>query len=388
MKISIISFTENGAKLSEMVSEKLGEQETERFTKCTYFSGTGESVRKVDVPVVFWAGEQMAKGNGLIFIGACGIAVRAIAPHIVSKLSDSPVIVIDEKGDYVIPILSGHIGGANELACRIAECIGAVPVITTATDIRKKFAADLFAKKNGLFIENKEALSVKNSGSVQELLEFSNKICYQSFGVETRLWKTGEEIPAIGEWNEQVSAAEADDSVLLDFSEEDLMPQVIIDAFVKNSLFKKDFDSDSLIEKIYPYYKYFSSELKKSTLLNLKRRHDILKKSYNYFADYNAACVRSDVLELFSRVNELMSRISIECTDIKNLPSQELVVLSQIYQHLVKFLEFFQFDDVDKSLGDIKVSVDNMTFTFDVISEDLIRALVIEGRKGFKIGEN
>ena len=82
-------------------------------------------------------------------------------------------------------------------------------------------------------------------------------------------------------------------------------------------------------------------------------------------------------------------RLSVsECTDIKNLPSQELVVLSQIYQHLVKFLEFFQFDDVDKSLGDIKVSVDNMTFTFDVISEDLIRALVIEGRKGFKIGEN
>ena len=248
--------------------------------------------------------------------------------------------------------------------------------------------SSICAQLTSVFIENKDALSVKNSGSVQELLEFSNKICYQSFGVETRLWKTGEEIPAIGDWNEQVSAAEADDSVFLDFSEEDLVPQVIIDAFVKNSLFKKDFDSDSLIEKIYPYYKYFSSELKKSTLLNLKRRHDILKKSYNYFADYNAACVRSDVLELFSRVNELMSRISIECTDIKNLPSQELVVLSQIYQHLVKFLEFFQFDDVDKSLGDIKVSVDNMTFTFDVISEDLIRALVIEGRKGFKIGEN
>lgn len=159
MKISIISFTENGAKLSEMISEKLGEQETELFTKCTYFSGIGENVRKIDVPVVCWAGEQMAKGNGLIFIGACGIAVRAIAPHIVSKLSDSPVIVIDEKGDYVIPILSGHIGGANELACRIAECIGAVPVITTATDIRKKFAVDLFAKKNGLFIENKEGIA-------------------------------------------------------------------------------------------------------------------------------------------------------------------------------------------------------------------------------------
>ena len=159
MKISIISFTENGEKLSEMVSKKIGDRETELFTKCTYFSGDSERVRKIDVPVACWAGEQMAKGNALIFIGACGIAVRAVAPHIVSKLSDSPVIVIDEKGEYVIPVLSGHIGGANELACRIAGCIGAVPVITTATDIRKKFAVDLFAKKNGLFIENKEGIA-------------------------------------------------------------------------------------------------------------------------------------------------------------------------------------------------------------------------------------
>ena len=159
MKISIISFTENGEKLSERVSKKIGDRETELFTKCTYFSGDSERVRKIDVPVACWAGEQMAKGNALIFIGACGIAVRAVAPHIVSKLSDSPVIVIDEKGEYVIPVLSGHIGGANELACRIAGCIGAVPVITTATDIRKKFAVDLFAKKNGLFIENKEGIA-------------------------------------------------------------------------------------------------------------------------------------------------------------------------------------------------------------------------------------
>lgn len=187
MKISIISFTENGGKLSEMVSEKLGDRETELFTKCTYFSGDIEKIRKIKVSVGDWAGEQMAKGNALIFIGACGIAVRAIAPHIVSKLSDSPVIVIDEKGDYVIPVLSGHIGGANELACRIAECIGAEPVITTATDIRKKFAVDLFAKKNGLFIENKEGIA-KISAKVLA----GEKI---SLSVETGHMDTGEGLP-------------------------------------------------------------------------------------------------------------------------------------------------------------------------------------------------
>jgi cobalt-precorrin 5A hydrolase len=101
--------------------------------------------------------------NALIFIGACGIAVRAIAPHITDKLHDSPVIVIDEKGQYVIPILSGHVGGANELAKMIADKIGAMPVITTATDINNKFSVDTFAKRNKLSIVNKAGIAKVSS---------------------------------------------------------------------------------------------------------------------------------------------------------------------------------------------------------------------------------
>lgn len=93
-----------------------------------------------------WAGEQMAARHALIFIGACGIAVRAIAPWIMDKLHDSPVLVADEMGKYVIPLLSGHVGGANELAVRLAGALGAIPVITTATDLHDSFAVDIFAK--------------------------------------------------------------------------------------------------------------------------------------------------------------------------------------------------------------------------------------------------
>lgn len=85
--------------------------------------------------------------------------MRAIASVIKDKYTDSPVLVMDEAGVYIIPILSGHIGGANALANVIAERMGAIPVITTATDLNGRFAVDLFAKKNELWIRNREGIA-------------------------------------------------------------------------------------------------------------------------------------------------------------------------------------------------------------------------------------
>lgn len=92
--------------------------------------------------------------DALIFVCACGIAVRAIAPHIRSKVTDPAVIVIDDCGKFTIPLLSGHYGGANALARHIAERTGIMPVITTATDARGKFSPDLFAKANDLILDD------------------------------------------------------------------------------------------------------------------------------------------------------------------------------------------------------------------------------------------
>lgn len=99
-------------------------------------------------------GEWFEWADAIVFFCAAGIAVRTIAPCISHKSKDPAVVVIDETGKFAISLLSGHAGGANELTERISAMIGAVPVITTATDRRKKFAVDDFARKNCLKISD------------------------------------------------------------------------------------------------------------------------------------------------------------------------------------------------------------------------------------------
>lgn len=161
--LSIISFTEKGAHLSLKLLDMLSEEGENAwlYTKCSkYRDGSiNKRLRYVYSNTDEWAKVQMSAKNELLFIGACGIAVRAIAPWVANKLYDSPVLVMDELGTYVIPILSGHVGGANEIAVKIGEMTGAIPVITTATDLNRCFAVDIFAKKNYLYIENKDGIA-------------------------------------------------------------------------------------------------------------------------------------------------------------------------------------------------------------------------------------
>lgn len=110
------------------------------------------------IPVMRWAREAFGTSDALLFIGACGIATRAIAPLVQDKTQDPAVVVMDEAGKFVIPILSGHIGGANALATQIAKKIGATAVITTATDTQGVPAIDTWAVAHNCAIENPSAI--------------------------------------------------------------------------------------------------------------------------------------------------------------------------------------------------------------------------------------
>lgn len=102
--------------------------------------------------------KQWDTARALVFIMATGIAVRSVAPLLRDKSSDPALVVMDEKGKHVVSLLGGHEAGANKLANRIARVVGAEPVVSTATDTNKLNAIDVFARENGLVIENREML--------------------------------------------------------------------------------------------------------------------------------------------------------------------------------------------------------------------------------------
>lgn len=152
MKIALISFTGEGAKTCGKldVGLKLIGYECSAFGKNLFADGAGIMPLKNSLDE--WTADAFSKNDALVFVGACGIAVRAIAPYIRDKTVDPAVVVVDEKGKYAISLLSGHLGGANEITRIIAEIAGAEPVITTATDLNQRFAVDEWAKKNHLRI--------------------------------------------------------------------------------------------------------------------------------------------------------------------------------------------------------------------------------------------
>lgn len=149
--IALICFTEAGASCAERLKARLDRcYQLEAFVSSKFAGKT--SLKKHHGTLAQWTEEWFPKANCLVFVGACGIAVRAIAPLVQDKFTDPAVVVIDERAQFCISLMSGHVGGANDLTKTFAQILQAQPVITTATDINSRFAVDVFAKRNNLWI--------------------------------------------------------------------------------------------------------------------------------------------------------------------------------------------------------------------------------------------
>lgn len=143
MEIELLAFTDKGFALAERLAAVLGG----RASRCN-----------APDSLAVWTQRAFSRAQALVFVGAAGIAVRAIAPYILHKAHDPAVVVVDECARFAVPILSGHLGGANALARRISACCGAAPVLTTATDANGVFAVDEWARLQGMRVLNPEKI--------------------------------------------------------------------------------------------------------------------------------------------------------------------------------------------------------------------------------------
>lgn len=160
MRYAIIAITANGALLAEKLRHLLNGDGT-------VYGKTGKYDK--DLPFIPFnrmseiMPEVFSRYDAIIFFCATGIVVRMIAPYIIKKDVDPAVIVIDEQGHHVISLLSGHLGGANALTQNIASLLGAVPVITTATDVRGIKAPDDIARELGFSVSPLENVKTINT---------------------------------------------------------------------------------------------------------------------------------------------------------------------------------------------------------------------------------
>ena len=151
MKLAVVTVTEKGVRNGLKIKEKIN---CDVFTISKFMK---EKTLLIENGLQNFFEKNLLKYDTFLFITAAGIAVRTIAPFIKSKDKDPAVLTMDEEGNFIISLLSGHLGGANEAAKILGEITGAVPVISTASDVSGKIAVDIIAMKINGKLESLES---------------------------------------------------------------------------------------------------------------------------------------------------------------------------------------------------------------------------------------
>lgn len=150
-KWAIVTLSQDGMVLANRLAEYLDDRECQIYTKEKY---ANETTKIINTDIATFMGSIIGEYQIICCIMAAGIVVRAIAPHLEHKSSDPGILVMDTKGEFVISLLSGHLGGANDAARLVAKRLGAQAVITTGTDVKGTMAVDVLAQKINCTIDN------------------------------------------------------------------------------------------------------------------------------------------------------------------------------------------------------------------------------------------
>lgn len=155
-RIEIIAFTMRGCALASRIASGLRAHGVAHVASCGPARFAEELGINAYESLDAWTAKAFEEAQALVFVGASGIAVRAIAPYVRDKFSDPAVVSVDEAGSFCVPLLSGHVGGANDLARTLAQIVGGQAAISTATDVNGRFAVDEWASRHGLRVVERD----------------------------------------------------------------------------------------------------------------------------------------------------------------------------------------------------------------------------------------
>ena len=153
-RVAMVAITKHGAACAASLAPKLPEAEivvAEKFLGV--MQGLPNTVKSYSGALSARIGELLASYDQLVFFVSLGAVVRLIAPHLKSKDEDPGVLVVDDAAQFVIPVLCGHVGGANAYAEHLAVLLGALPVLTTASDAGKTIPVDILGRELGWRVE-------------------------------------------------------------------------------------------------------------------------------------------------------------------------------------------------------------------------------------------
>lgn len=153
-RLCLVAITKHGAAQAMRLAADLPGADICTSSKfAAQFAGLPNTVRAYDGALRDEIGPLFDGYDQIVFFVSLGAVVRLIAPHLRSKDEDPGVIVVDDAGQYVIPVLSGHVGGANEWSERVADLLGAAPVLTTASDVGRTIPVDILGRHLGWRVE-------------------------------------------------------------------------------------------------------------------------------------------------------------------------------------------------------------------------------------------
>ena len=234
------------------------------------------------------------------------------------------------------------------------------------------------------FLEHRKELCTPACGSIHEFLNTTKKISMELFGVETRLWKKGEDVPAVGKWNREMlgSGLEACLPALQP-------PACLLDCIIKDRLFnKKEIEPEEILKDFLPEEMEISKEEEEFITLQIIKRSDILREHYNWLADFPVASLRHKALGLFAKVQNLVFDIDGAGEKIERFPQQELVILSQLFAHAARILDMLSNENEckDDDRDALKLSLEGMEMNFEDICPELRNALDRCYAEQFKVG--